>query len=178
MSENIMRTIGVSKITVNMGLKSTGEELEKAYTLIERITGVKPVKTKANRTARTFGIRPGLNIGVKATMRGKKAIEFLRKMFEAKQIIDIKSFDTQGNFSFGIEEYLNVPGMKYDPKIGILGFDVCVTLKRPGFSIKLKRNPRKIGKTHKITPEEAIEYIRNNFNVTVEKVEKGDRFEL
>ena len=93
MSENIMRKIKVSKVTVNMGLKTTGEELEKAYNLIEKITGVKPVRTKASRIARTFGIRPGLNIGVKATLRGQKAIEFLGKLFEAKPIMDIKSFD-------------------------------------------------------------------------------------
>ncbi len=178
MKENPMRKIRIGKVTVNIGLKNTGEDVDKAYKLLERLTGKKPVKTMAKKNAKTFGIRPGLNIGVKVTLRGKDAVEFLRRIFESKSNLSIKSFDKQGNFSFGIEEYLNVPGMKYDPKIGIMGFDVCVTLERPGFSIKAKKIKKEIGKNHRIIRDEAIEFVKQNFDISVGKIEKGDRFDL
>ena len=59
-----------------------------------------------------------------------------------------------------------------------MGFDVCVTLERPGFSIKLKKIKRKVGKNHRISKEEAMEFIKQNYNVEIGKVTKGDRFDL
>ena len=81
-----------------------------------------------------------------------------------------KSFDRYGNVSFGVKEYIDYPGIKYDPDIGILGFDVCVTLTRPGTRVKYRRRARsRIGKKHRVTRDEAIDYMKKQFNVNVEE---------
>ncbi len=168
--ENPMRRLKIAKVTVNIGVGEGGERLAKAEKLLERITGQKPVRTYARVTNQTFGIRKGLPIGCKVTLRRERAIEFLKKAFDA---IDYKLkasyFDNEGNFSFGIKEHIDLPGEKYDPNVGIFGMDVCVTIERPGFRIKHRRiRKTKVPKKHRVTKEEAIEFIKNMFNVKIE----------
>lgn len=77
------------------------------------------------------------------------------------------SFDNEGNFSFGISEHIDIPGVKYDHKIGILGLDIAISLMRPGFSIKLRsKHKAKIGKGHRITKQDAIQFMIKEFGVT------------
>ncbi len=167
---NPMREIRIEKVTVNMGVGEGGERLAKAEKLLEEITGQKPVRTFAKVTNQTFGIRKGMPIGCKVTLRKAKAEEFLKKAFAA---IDYKikkeSFDNEGNLSFGIKEHIDIPGMKYDPKVGIFGMDVCITMERPGHRVKRRRIKReKIPHNHRVTKEESIEFFKNKFNVKVE----------
>ncbi len=167
---NPMREIRIEKVTVNMGVGEGGERLAKAEKLLEEITGQKPVRTFAKVTNQTFGIRKGMPIGCKVTLRKAKAEEFLKKAFAA---IDYKikkeSFDNEGNLSFGIKEHIDIPGMKYDPKVGIFGMDVCITMERPGYRVKRRRIKReKIPHNHRVTKEESIEFFKNKFNVKVE----------
>ncbi|NPA22395.1 MAG: 50S ribosomal protein L5 [Candidatus Micrarchaeota archaeon] len=166
---NPMREIKIEKVTLNIGVGQPGERLENAKKLLERITGKKATFTQAKVRNPTFKIRPGLPIGVKVTLRGKDAEEILRKAFKSvKNKISKKSFDEAGNFSIGIKEYIDFPGAKYDPEIGMFGFDVVVTLERPGYRVKKrKRAPSKVGKHHRIKPEEAMEYIKQKFGVEV-----------
>jgi large subunit ribosomal protein L5 len=165
-----MRQIKVEKVTVNIGVGSAGESLENAKTLLERITGKKVVETKAKRRNPAFKLRPGLPIGVKVTLRGEDAINFLKRALAAKKNkLKASNFDEFGNFSFGIHEYIDLPGVKYDPSIGLYGFDVCVTLQRPGKRVALRRRKKsKIGKKHFIKKEEGINFVRETFGVTVE----------
>jgi large subunit ribosomal protein L5 len=72
-----------------------------------------------------------------------------------------------GNFSFGIKEYIDLPGMKFDPDIGIFGMDVCVTLERRGYRVKRKRLKSKVGKKHLISKQEAIEWVKREFEVEI-----------
>jgi len=170
--ENIMRRIRVEKVTVNIGAGESGEKLRKAEILLERLTGQKPVKTIATKTIPAFGIKRGEPIGVKVTLREDKAIKFLKKAFKAIDGLKEDNFDEFGNFSFGIKEYLDLPGTKYDPEIGILGMDICVTLERPGYRVKRRRRARaKIGKSHLITRSEAIKFVQEEFGVKVLKEE-------
>lgn len=166
---NPMREVKIEKVTVNIGVGQPGERLENAYNLLKEITGRKPVKTKAKERNPTFKIRPGLEIGVKVTLRGKEAEEFLKKAFQAvKNKLSERVFDDQGNFSFGIQEYIDFPGIKYKPEIGMFGFDVCVTLERPGFRVKRRKITKaKVGKEHRITKEEAISFVKERFGVEV-----------
>ena len=76
---------------------------------LEKVTGLKVSIEKGTINFRKG--RFGFSL-VKVTLRKNEAEEFLKKMFEAKSELDTKNFDNQGNLSFGIEEYLNVPGMK------------------------------------------------------------------
>ena len=114
-------------------------------------------------------MRPGLKIGVKVTLRGKKAEQFLQNAFLAKdKQLNAKSFDKLGNFGFGIKEYIDLPGTKYDPKLGIRGLDVVVTLERPGYRVKKRKILQQpIGKRHWVTKSEAVQFIQEKFGVEV-----------
>jgi len=71
--------------------------------------------------------------------------------------------------AFGIHEYIDIPGVKYDPKIGIMGLEVCVTLERPGYRIKRRRLlARKIPARHRVSRQEAVEFMSKNFDLKVE----------
>jgi large subunit ribosomal protein L5 len=75
--------ISIEKVTVNIGVGEAGDKLDKAYSLLEKLTSQKPIKTLAKTRNPTFKIRKGLTIGVKTTLRKKKAVEFLKRSFEA-----------------------------------------------------------------------------------------------
>lgn len=168
---NPMREIMLDKVTLNIGVGETGEKVERAKTILNRISGSKVVVTKAKKRIPTWGLRPGLGIGVKTTLRGEKAKELLKRLFDAiDNKIKASQFDKEGNLSFGIKEYIHIPGVKYDPSLGIFGLDVCVTLKRRGgWRTKRKAYRRaRIGNTHRITKEEAIEFFKKEFGVNVE----------
>ena len=160
----------IEKVTVNIGVGSAGEPIEKAERLLNRLCEQKPVKTKSKKKIPTWGIRKKQNIGVKVTLRGKKALEFLKKALEAKEnILMERYFDEHGNFAFGISEYIDLPGTKYDPDIGILGFEVCVTLSKEGYRIKKrKRQKQKVPTRHRVKREEAIGWIKEKFGVKIE----------
>jgi large subunit ribosomal protein L5 len=168
-SPGIMRSITIGKVTVNMGVGEPGERLENAINVMKQITGSKPVKTLCKIKQPGWGIREGLEIGTKITLRKKAASEFLKAAFAARQnSIPPRNFDRAGNFGFGVKEHIEMPDVKYDPKLGILGFDVLVTLERPGYRVKKRKMAKtKTGKNHRITKEEAISFVKENFGVEV-----------
>ncbi|MBS3153184.1 50S ribosomal protein L5 [Candidatus Woesearchaeota archaeon] len=171
---NKMKEIQVEKITLNVGVGETGDRLEKASKLLKMITGAKPVKTRTMKRVPTWGIRPKLEIATKVTLRGEKAESVLRGLLKAKDnAIPITKFDNFGNFSFGIHEYIEIPGVEYDSGIGIIGLEVAVTLKRPGFRINRRRiNRLRVPEKHRISREESIEFVKNKFGIKIE--EKGE----
>ena len=164
-----MQQLRIEKITLNIGAGKDQSKLDKGIVLIKAITGIDPIKTVTSKRIPGWGLRPGLPIGCKLTLRKEKALEILKRLLEAKDKKLIESqFDDQGNISFGIHEYIDIPGVAYDPKIGIMGLQVCVSLERPGFRIKRRRmEPKKIPKKHQIRKEDAIKFIQANFGVTV-----------
>jgi len=165
---NPMRKIRIEKITLNIGVGEAGDKLEKSKKLLESITGTKAVKTKSNKRIPTWNLRPGLEIACKTTLRSKKAEAMLKRLFQAiNNELEESKFDNNGNFSFGVPEYINIPEAEYDPGIGIIGLEVAITLERPGFRIKKRIKKVKIGKKHKITKEEAIEFIKNEFKINI-----------
>lgn len=168
-TENAMQQIRILKVTVNIGIGEVGDDVEQAVKLLERLSGSDAVRTTSGKDAAGFGLRDGLEIGAMTTLRGDEAYEFLGRMFDAlEEPISIDNFDDTGNFSFGVQEYINVPGIEYDPDIGMQGFDVAVTLERPGFRVKRRRNDREIGQDHKIAPREAANFVQDEFGATVE----------
>jgi large subunit ribosomal protein L5 len=162
---NPMRNIKIEKLTINMGCGDDKDKLERSKTLLQRLTNRKVIISITKKRT-TFGMTKKRPIGCKVTLRGKQAEEFLKKAIDAndKKLLGT-IFDAQGNFSFGVKEHIDIPGVKYDPDIGILGMDVCVTLERPGFRVKRKRISSKIGKKHKIKPDEAKEWLVKNYGV-------------
>src|SRR3989344_3721924 len=166
---NPMQQIRIEKLTLNIGTGGPGEKMEKALRLLKSITGAKPVKTTTKKRIAGWGLRPGLNIGCKVTLRGKKAEELFIRLLQAKNnTLSQEKFDEQGNFSFGIAEYLDVPKVEYDIQIGIIGFETAVTLSRPGFRISKRRiYKKKLPKKVHITKEESIDFMRSKYSVTV-----------
>ena len=163
--------IKVEKITLNIGAGKSTDKLEKGLKLLEMITGAKPVKTFTNKRIAGWGLRPGLPIGCKVTIRGKRAYELLKQLLGAvDNKLYEKQFDNEGNIAFGIREYIDIPGVEYQPEIGVIGLQACITLARPGFRIKRRRlQKRKIGSNHRIRKEDAIEYMKKNFNTALEE---------
>ncbi len=166
-----MREIKIEKITVNIGTGEPGDKLEKAFKLMKSITGENPVKTVTKKRIPTWKIRPGLTIGVKVTLRGEKAKKMLKRLLAAKNNrLKEGNFDNNGNFAFGIREYLDIPDTKYDADVGIIGLETAITLERPGFRIKRRMiKPKTIPKKHRITKQEAIEFMKKNYGIEVEQ---------
>ena len=157
-----MQEVLIEKIVVNMGIGADPEKMKRGEQVIKQITGEKPVKTSGNKRIPDWGLRPGVPIGLKVTLRGTDAANFLKNAFIAKDNkLNKKSFDKEGNFGFGIKEHIDLPGVKYDPKLGIIGFDVLVTLKKRGHRVKRRKIMQaKVGHKQRVQPEEAIEFVK------------------
>lgn len=168
--ENPMRSVVVDKVTLNIGAGKAGEELENAQTLLQRLTGKKAVQTLARVRNPIFKIKKGDPIGAKVTLRGNDAMAFLKRALHVKENrLSERNFDREGNFSFGVPEYIELPDAKYDPKIGIIGFDVCVTLRRKGGwrNVRKRRAQSQLTAKHRLKREEGMEFARTALSVNV-----------
>ena len=167
---NPMQEVTLDKVVINIGVGQAGDRLNKAVKVIEMLTKHKPVLTTSKKTVRDFNIRKGLQIGAKVTLRGEDAEDFLKRALYAREYkIQHYSFDKQGNAYFGIPDYTEFQGMKYDPDIGIFGLDVAVVMKRKG-GYRIRR--RKIGakslpSSIRIPREESMKFLSDNFKVEV-----------
>ncbi len=172
--KNPMRDVVIDKVVINMGVGEAGEKLRRAMKVIELLTEKKSVQTLAKKTIRDFNIRKKLPIGLKVTLRGKDAENFLRKALWVKDFkMPNYSFDSQGNLNFGISDYTEFEGMKYDPDIGIFGMDINVVFRRRGGYRVLRRRIKraKIPARHKLTREETMQYMREKYNLNILEVE-------
>jgi len=160
----------IAKVTVNISVGESGERLQKAARVLEMLTGQKPSLRRAKRTIRDFGIRKGEPIAVMVTLRREKAFEFLRKAFQAVgNKIRASQFDEHGNVAFGIKEHITIPGVRYDPEIGVFGMDVVVTVERPGYRVARRRRKRShIPRRHRVTKEESMVLLGETFGVVIE----------
>jgi len=166
---NAMRELHVDKVTINIGVGEAGERLAKAQKVLDMVTGQKSVQTISKNVNRDLGIRVGMPLGCKVTLRGEAAEDFLRKALSIREHrIYSYSFDMEGNMSFGISDYTDFEGMKYDPEIGIFGMDVSVVLRRPGNRISTRALlKRKAPKSHRVDRDEGIQYMKDKFEVEV-----------
>jgi len=168
-NEHPMRKVRLDKVTVHIGVGQSGEALEKARTILNELTGQKPSSQRAKRTVKDFGIREGEPIACKVTLRRDKAVRFMKRALEAVgNRLSESNFDQHGNFAFGVKEHIEMPGTKYVPELGIVGFDVMATMGRPGFRVKRRRiRQSKVGKAHLVTKQEAIRFVRTNFGTEI-----------
>ena len=165
-----MRKPRILKVSVNFAVGASGPNLEKARELCERITNQTPAEGKAKESVRGFGIRKHEPIAVFTTLRGELAKEFLKKsLWAIEDLVSENNFDSFGNLSFGIRDHLTLPDIKYDPQIGVHGFNTTVVLERNGYRIKKRRiKPHKIPNKNKISKEEGIAFFKHEFNLGVE----------
>ncbi len=127
----------ITKITLNMGVGEAIQDkkaLEGALADMEKISGQKPVVTKARKSIAGFKVREGWPIGCKVTLRKDRMYEFLDRLvtISIPRIRDFrglspKSFDGHGNYSMGIQEQIVFPEIDYDKIDKIRGLDICIT---------------------------------------------------
>jgi large subunit ribosomal protein L5 len=166
--ENPCRAVRVIKVVINAGVGESGEPRAKAERVLKMITNAKPVATRSKATNRDLGLRMGQEIGAKVTLRGPTAVEFLDRALDARdRQMDPDSVDRSGNFSFGISDYTDFAGMKYDPAIGIVGFDICVEVGRAGWRIRHRqRSARGLPRHIRVSPDETRAFLAGPLRVT------------
>ena len=127
----------LTKITVNIGV---GEAIQNAKALdaasadLTKITGQKPIVTRAKKSISNFKLREGAKIGVSVTLRRERMYEFLDRLMNVAiprirdfRGISSKSFDGRGNFNLGIREQIIFPEIDYDSIDKIRGMNVAIT---------------------------------------------------
>jgi large subunit ribosomal protein L5 len=133
---NELQVPKVIKITVNRGLgeaSTNAKALESSLAEIAKITGQKPVVTRAKKAIAGFKIRAGMPVGVMVTLRGDRMYAFLDRFINLTlprirdfRGISPKSFDGRGNYSIGIREQLIFPEIEYDQVDQIRGMDISI----------------------------------------------------
>ncbi len=134
---SVMAVPKITKITINMGVGEAVTDkkvMDFAVTDMQRISGQKPLITKARRSVAGFKIRDGWPIGCKVTLRGKIMYEFLERLITIAipRIRDFRGysargFDGQGNYNLGIKEQIVFPEIEYDKIDAIRGMDIAIT---------------------------------------------------
>ncbi len=166
---NVMREPRIARVVLSTG--AVEAELVKAQKLLELVSGKKAQINKSGSRTRipAFEVKPNMELGASVTLRGKEAIEVLRKLLGAADNKLKESQIDRNNFSFGIDEYINIPGMKYVREVGIRGFNVAVVFERPG--VRVKKRKIKQGnlpaKQH-VTKEEIIEFMEDKFDTEID----------
>jgi large subunit ribosomal protein L5 len=133
---SIMEVPQVSKIIINVGLgEATADKkvLDNALADLEKISGQKPVVTKARKSIAAFKVREGYPIGCKVTIRRARMYEFLDRLISVAiprvrdfRGISGKSFDGLGNFNMGIKEQIIFPEIDYDKIDALRGMNITM----------------------------------------------------
>jgi large subunit ribosomal protein L11e len=167
-ANNAMRGIQIDKLVINCCVGETGDRLTRAARVLEQLTNQKPVFSRARYTVRTFSIRRNEKIACYVTVRGERAKVLLEKGLKVKEYeLFSRNFSNTGCFGFGISEHIDL-GLKYDPNTGIYGMDFFVVLKRPGARVARKKAKRgRVGSPHKISTEEAIKWLKDEYEVGI-----------
>jgi large subunit ribosomal protein L5 len=135
--KNNLQAPKVDKVVINMGVgeaTQNADVLESAVSDLTKISGQKPIITKAKRSVSAFKVREGMNVGCKVTLRGKRMYDFLEKLFNVvlPRVRDFRglspdSFDGRGNYSMGLKEQLIFPEIEYDEVSKIRGMDINIS---------------------------------------------------
>ena len=124
----------MDKITVNVGAgeaRDNAKVLDAVVADLMKITGQKPVVTKAKKSVANFKLREGMNIGAKVTLRGDRMWEFMDRLFSIAlprvrdfRGINPNGFDGRGNYNMGVKEQLIFPEIEYEKIDKIRGMDI------------------------------------------------------
>ena len=166
---NSMRRPFIAKVILSAG--ATGNDLVKAQKLLEIIAKRKAqiIKAGAKQRIPELGVKPGLELGTRITLRGREAMVLLNKLLGAVENKLSRSSIAENHFSFGIEEYIDIPDMEYVREIGIRGFNVTVVFERHGLRVKHKKIKRgRIPARQRIKPEEVIQVMEDTFKTKFE----------
>lgn len=132
--KNVMQIPKMDKIVLNMGVGEAvqnSKAIDSAVGDMMKISGQKPVVTRAKKSISTFKLREGMPIGCKVTLRGQRMYEFMDRLLNVAlprvrdfRGISAKAFDGRGNYTLGIKEQLIFPEMEYDKIDKLRGMDV------------------------------------------------------
>ncbi|MGC8622658.1 MAG: 50S ribosomal protein L5 [Candidatus Micrarchaeia archaeon] len=169
-SSSPMRAIKISKVVINMGTGSDDQKQLNAVSLLEKLTGSKPAASISRHRLPEFKIAKGQKIGAFVSLRGKKAEDILKRLFGAVDNKLSRKQVVNNAVNFGIKEYIDINGLKYDPKIGMMGMNVNVAFSRPGMRVQERKRARgSVAKHHALVArEEIISFLQKNFKVSVE----------
>jgi large subunit ribosomal protein L5 len=164
---NLMREISIEKVVLSCG--GVKDALDKEVKLLEKISKRKAARKQTAKRIPGFGIRPKLEVGCMVTIRGEEAEEMLGKFLAAvdNQLLEKQIADN--HFSFGIAEYIEIPGEEYDREIGMIGFKITVVFKRKGKRVRIKKIKRgHLPKKQVVTQEEIIAFMEDKFETEFE----------
>jgi large subunit ribosomal protein L5 len=160
--DNVMRKIKIEKVLLSSG--ATGDSLAKAKKLLEFISGSKAQVLQSRKRIPEFDVRPGLEVGTRVTLRGERALELLKKLLGAIDNEVSKKQVSENHFSFGLKEYIEIPGVEYQRDIGIRGFNVTVVFARAGLRVKRKKiKSGDVPKRQFVSKEEIMNYMKEVF---------------
>ncbi|EGW39856.1 MULTISPECIES: 50S ribosomal protein L5 [unclassified Desulfosporosinus] len=131
---NVMQIPKIDKIVINMGVGEAvqnSKAIDSALGDLMKITGQKPIVTRAKKSIAAFKLREGMPIGCKVTLRGQRMYEFMDRLLNVAlprvrdfRGVSAKAFDGRGNYTLGIKEQLIFPEMEYDKIDKLRGMDV------------------------------------------------------
>ena len=162
--DNLMKKIKATKIVLSAG--ATGTNLDKAAKLLELVSGKKAqiIKSGPRRRIPAFNVKPNMPLGTSVTLRGEKVNEILKQLLGAISNTLDSDQVAENSFSFGIREYIEIPGIEYQREIGIRGFNVTVVFERAGSRVKKRKIKRgKYPVRQHVTREEIIKFMEENF---------------
>jgi large subunit ribosomal protein L5 len=169
-NENPMRLIKINKLVINIGTGNDDKLQANARKLLQQISSFKPADSISTKRIPQFKISKGAKIGAFVTVRNEAAKALAKRLFDAVSDKVPERSIQDNTVNFGIKEYIDINGIKYDPVIGMLGMNVNVSFKRPGLRTELKkRGNGVIRRTHRrISRDELKSYLEKEFGVTVE----------
>jgi len=131
---NVMQIPKVDKIVINMGVGEAvqnSKAIDSAVADLMKLSGQKPVVTRAKKSIAAFKLRTGMSVGCKVTLRGQRMYEFMDRLLNVAlprvrdfRGVSAKAFDGRGNYTLGIKEQLIFPEMEYDKIDKLRGMDV------------------------------------------------------
>ncbi|WP_407313860.1 50S ribosomal protein L5 [Desulfosporosinus sp. SB140] len=132
--KNVMQIPKLDKVVINMGVGEAvqnSKAIDSAVGDLMKITGQKPIVTRAKKSISAFKLREGMPIGCKVTLRGQRMYEFMDRLLSVAlprvrdfRGISAKAFDGRGNYTLGIKEQLIFPEIEYDKIDKLRGMDV------------------------------------------------------
>ena len=167
--DNVMRGIFIDKVVLNIGIGANEEMFNNAKALLEKLTNRQPIKTVSKRRVPELKLRKGQVIGAMVTLRNSEAQEILKRAIEANDGLLKSSSIANNSLSFGVKEYIYFSGVKYDPKIGMLGLNVNASFTRKGRRIEIRKRKRsRAGTKHRrIADDDIAKYLESKFGAKV-----------
>lgn len=171
MADNPMKNVYLEKVVINIGVGLNENMVDNAKALIKKLTNHNAGTTISKRRDPELKLKKGQHIGAVSTIRGKEALDFLKRALDANNNVLGKNAIANNSLNFGVKEYIYFSGVKYDPKIGILGMNVNAAFARKGSRVaNRKRKTSKPGYKHsKITREEIASYLKDNLKISIQE---------